>query len=306
MAQDTSLGTGSISRLLLQQSIPAGLGILVLSVYTLVDTIFIGQYIGGVGIAAVTIVSPISFLVSSIGLGIGMGGGSLISIRLGADDAAGGRRIVGNQLVLVAAFSALIIAAGFAFYDGILRGFGAQGSSLEAAKEYFYFTLWGLPLFMGQMVLNNVLRAEGKARAAMLVLGAPSILNIGLDALLIAQLDMGLTGAALATAISQGVGVLLGFVLLGRGSKVMPSLADFRPSSQLIKSIASLGSVQFLSQGTMSLVVVIANNQLMAHGGEVAISAYGLVIRIVMFAFFPVMGIVQGFMPIAGRALPMA
>ena len=225
MSKDLSFGTEKISRLLLQQAIPAALGILVLSVYSLVDTIFIGQYIGGVGIAAITIVSPITFLVSSIGSGIGMGGSSLISIRLGENDFDQSRKIVGNQSLLVLFFSVTILLLGFLFYDGILKSFGAHGVSLVASQEYFYFTLLGLPFFMGQMMLNNVLRAEGKARAAMLVLGLPALLNIGLDALFIAKLDMGLNGAAMATAISQFSGVVLGISILLLNSKIAFRLA---------------------------------------------------------------------------------
>ena len=300
MENQSNFGTEKISKLLLKQAIPTAMGILVLSIYSLVDTIFIGKYIGGIGIAAITIVSPITFLVSSIGLGIGMGGSSLISIGLGENDHNGARKIVGNQTALVLIFSTLILFIGFLFYNQILEGFGAHGESLVASQEYFFYTLVGLPFFMGQMMLNNVLRAEGNATAAMVVLGLPSILNIGLDALLIIHYDMGLEGAALATAISQGFGVLLGIGIMLKKSHILPKLADFKPNFNSIKSISSLGMVQFMSQATMSIVVVIANNLLMKYGGDLAISAYGLVFRIMMFAFFPVIGIVQGFMPIAG------
>ena len=300
MSRDLNFGTERIGKLLIQQSVPAALGILVLSIYSLVDTVFIGQYVGGIGIAAITIVSPITFLVSSIGLGIGMGGSALISIRLGESDFDKSKQIVGNQSLLVLLFSIVILTLGFLFYVDILKGFGAHGESLVASQAYFYYTLLGLPFFMGQMMLNNVLRAEGNAKAAMLVLGVPALLNIGLDALFIAKLDMGLNGAALATAISQLFGTLLGLSILMKSSKIVPHFSDFRFNSKLITSIASLGSVQFFSQATMSIVVVIVNNLLMKYGGDLAISAYGLVLRIMMFAFFPVMGIVQGFMPIAG------
>lgn len=301
MKKDEQLGTLPIGKLLLQQSIPAGLGILVLSIYTLVDTFFIGNYVGGIGIAAVTIVSPITFLVSSLGLGVGMGGGSLISIALGKEEIGKAKRIFGNQIFLVMVFSIIVLGAGFGFYDGILQGFGASENTLAASQEYFFYILIGLPLYMAQMMLNNVLRAEGKPIGAMAVLLAPAILNIGLDAWMIAGMGMGLTGAALATAISQGLGVLVGIGLIFFGkSRVRASLQDLIPHGSTIAAIAKLGSVQFFAQGSMSIVVVIANNMLMKYGGDLAISAYGLVIRIMMFAFFPVMGIVQGFMPIAG------
>ena len=275
MGKQTNFGEDKINKLLLQQSIPAALGILVLSVYSLVDTIFIGQYIGGIGIAAVTIVSPITFLVSSIGLGIGMGGGSLISIRLGEKDPSGAKKIFGSQSLLVLLFSILFLILGYLFADGILAGFGAHGSTMAAAQEYFFFTLLGLPFFMGQMMLNNVLRAEGKAGAAMLILGAPSILNIILDAIFIMKMDMGLNGAALATAISQLFGVVLGVILILKSSMIVPRFIDFKYNGERIKSIASLGSVQFFSQASMSIVVVIANNLLIKYGGDIAISAYG-------------------------------
>ncbi len=300
MAKEAHFGTDNIGKLLLQQSIPAALGILVLSVYSLVDTVFIGRYIGAIGIAAITIVSPISFLVSSIGLGIGMGGGSLISIKIGENDQKKARQVIAHQLWMTLIISVCIYIVGFLFYEPILKGFGAQGDSLIASNEYFYYTLIGLPFFMGQMVVNNLLRAEGNAKSAMLVLGIPSMLNIALDAWFIVSLNMGLTGAALATAISQCSGMLLGILLMVRQSDILPQLEDFKLRSSVFSAISTLGSVQFFSQASMSVVVLFSNHLLMKYGGDLAISAYGLVIRIVMFAFFPVLGIVQGFMPIAG------
>lgn len=294
------LGTRNIRKLLLEQSIPAAIGILVLSIYTLVDTIFIGRYTGSVGIAAVTIISPISFLVSSLGLGIGIGGAALVSIALGKGERNDARWIFGNQIGLVILIGLLVQLAGFSFFDQIITAFGAKGEVHTAAGEYFVFTLVGLPFLMGQMVFNNVLRAEGRSREAMLVLLLPSLLNIALDALFIVQMGMGLQGAALATAISQFVGSVIGLSLFFKGKdSLLPGFSDLF-STKHFKGIASLGSVQFLSQGAMSVVVLIANHMLFKHGGDLAISAYGLVLRIMMFAFFPVIGIVQGVMPIIG------
>ncbi len=298
--ETNTLGTKSISSLLLEQAIPAGLGILVLSVYSLVDTIFIGQYIGKVGIAAITIIAPMTFLVSSVGLGIGMGGGSLISIALGENDRNKARSIVWHQLLLSVVFGAFFLIVGFLFKESLIKGFGGIGDSAIAASEYLYYTLLGLPFFLSQMTLNNILRAEGKSKAAMIVLGIPSILNILLDTLFIAYLDMGLTGAALATALSQLLGTLMGIYYLYASSSIGPKLSNMAIQFSQFGNIIRLGAVQFFSQASMSIVVILANNQLLTHGGEIAISGYGLAMRVTMFAFFPVIGVVQGFMPIAG------
>jgi putative MATE family efflux protein len=290
-----------IRKLLIKQSIPAALGILVLSVYALIDTLFIGRYVGGAGIAAITIIAPISFLVSSIGLGIGMGGASLISIALGQNNKDRAKKIFGNQITITVLIGLLLTVLGFIFYDSILIAFGASKQMLPYAQEYFFYTLVGTPFYIFQLMINNVFRSEGRAREAMLLLGIPAIINIALDAWMIIGLDMGLEGAALATAISQFIGVAIGGIMYGiKSSEFQPSLSDLRPSIPVIREISALGSVTFLAQGSGSIVILVANHMFFQYGGDLAISAYGLGIRLMMFAFFPVIGIVQGFMPIAG------
>jgi Na+-driven multidrug efflux pump len=134
----------------------------------------------------------------------------------------------------------------------------------------------------------------------MMVLLIPSVLNIILDAWFIVELNMGLEGAAMATAISQFVGSVLGFAFFAISHDALfPRLREMF-TFKYYSSIASLGSVQFLSQGAMSVVVLIANHMLFKYGGDLAISAYGLILRLMMFAFFPVIGIVQGIMPVIG------
>lgn len=298
---DESLGKDPIVKLLLKHSIPAAMGVLVMSIYSMVDTIFVGNYVGGIGIAAVTIVAPITFLVSSLGFGIGNGGGSVISIALGKDDESWANRIFGNQLTLTIVLSAIILGSGLLFFDEILFAFGADESTIGPSREYFEFSLYGLPFYMGQLMLINVLRSEDLPLGSMFSLVVPAILNIALDAWLIAGKGMGLEGAAIATAVSQALGCLIatGYVLFAHG-KLVPKLRDFIPSWKAIKEISSLGSVPFLSQSAMSMVIILVIHILDTYGGDTAVSTYGLLIRIIMFAFFPVIGIVQGFMPIAG------
>lgn len=296
-----ALGNDPIGKLLLHHAIPAALGVLVMSIYSMVDTMFVGQYVGGIGIAAVTIVAPITFLVSSLGFGIGTGGASLISIALGKGDKERANQIFGNQITMTLLIGALILLLGFVFFDEILLGFGASANTLAASREYFEYSLIGLPFYMGQLMLLNVLRAEDIPIGAMTVLAVPALINIALDSWFIAGLDMGLQGAALATAISQALGLLLGmgFILFAHGDLTLKA-KFLRPVKKTLQSITSLGSVQFFAQSSMSIVVVLANNVLLQYGGDVAVSTYGLMIRIMMFAFFPVIGIVQGFLPIAG------
>jgi putative MATE family efflux protein len=307
MSKSELLGTEKISKLLIQQAVPAAIGFALMAINMLVDTIFVGQFVGKFGVGAVSIVTPIAFLMSSFGMAIGIGGASIVSRAFGAKDRERANLAFNNQIslaLIVISFFALI---SFIFKDQILLLFGAVGALKEPSDIYYSITMIGVPFLSLAMTGNNNLRAEGKANQAMMVLLIPSILNMILDAIFIYGFDWGMEGAAWATTISffSSGGYILYFYLSGKGElKVMPYLFKLRKA--IVKEIVGIGSVSIVRQGSISILVVLLNHTLFVYGnldgigGENAISVYAIATRISMFAFFPLIGIAQGLVPIAG------
>ncbi|MCB0484138.1 MAG: MATE family efflux transporter, partial [Flavobacteriales bacterium] len=151
------LGSLDISKLLIKQALPASVGFIVMSVYSIVDTIYVGRFIGTYALGAVTVVMPISFLISSIGMAIGMGGGSVISRALGAGNKVRARTTFGNQLAFTAVLSVLMVWLGYSFSEPILGAFGGKGEILPYAREYFDIILIGVPFLAWSMMSNNVI-----------------------------------------------------------------------------------------------------------------------------------------------------
>ena len=301
MSQPSQLGTAPIGKLLRQQAIPAAIGILVLSIYGIVDTIFVGKYVGAVAIGAITVVLPITYLISSIGMAIGVGGGSIISRAFGAKDTKKAHLTFGNQVTLVLITASVAISLFTVFQTEVLMLFGGKGETLPAAQEYFRILLPGIPFLAWAMMSNNVFRAEGKPKIAMKVLIIPAIINLILDPIFIIWLDMGLTGAALATTISYVCCALFCLYNFTYGKSAMQfHLPDMRLHAPIVKEIFSLGFVTFSRQSVVALLMIVLNNTLFVYGGALALSVYGIIQRVMMFANFPVLGITQGFIPIAG------
>ncbi len=301
MAHSDELGTAPIGKLLKQQAIPAAIGILTLSINGIIDNIFVGQYIGSLAIGAITVVLPITFLIASIGMAIGVGGASVISRALGAENEEKAFLTFGNQILLTLVLSILFVIIGYFVQDSVLNLFGGKGGILPNARIYFNVLLPAIPFLAFAMMSNNVIRAEGQARVAMIVMIIPAILNIILDIVFIIYLDWGMAGAAWATMLSYIASALYAFWFLFFGkSDISIQLKYLKFDFKIISEIFSIGSVTLARQGTISLLAIVLNNTLFNYGNEEAIIIWGIVNRMMMFANFPVFGVTQGFLPIAG------
>ena len=301
MTRAEKLGKEPIGALLREQAIPASVGMLVMSIYGIIDTIFVGQYVGSIAIAAITVIMPITFLIGSIGMAIGIGGSSIISRALGESEQDKAATVFGNQVSLILFFCSIAIIAGWFYQEPILALFGGKGAILPAAKEYFSLILPGIPFLAWAMMCNTVIRAEGQPKMAMITMLVPAIVNLILDPLLIVYFEMGLAGAAWATTagyVSSGLFTLWYFVS-GR-STLKLQRANLHLQAPIVKEIFSLGGVTLARQGIISILAIVLNNTLFSYGGALAISVYGIIQRVMMFANFPVIGITQGFLPIAG------
>ena len=295
------LGSLPIPKLLIQQAIPASIGILVMSLNILIDTIFVGQWIGSNAIAAINVVLPVSFFIAALGMSIGIGGASIISRSLGEQNSARASHTFGNQITLTLALTVLVVLFGVAFVDQIIPLFGGKGALFSYARTYYLIVMYGVPVLAFCMMANNSIRAEGKPKNAMYAMLLPSVSNLLLDYLFIKVFDWGMTGAAWATTLSYGVcaAYIISFFVFGN-SALKPSLKNFSLQRDLVVEIASLGSVTLVRQAMVSITVLLVNNILFAFGGEASITVYAIISRMLMFATFPIFGITQGFLPIAG------
>lgn len=272
-----------------------------MSIYGIVDTIFVGLWVGSLGIAAITVVLPITFLIASIGMAIGVGGASIISRSFGEGEEEKAYRTFGNQVGLTLSFGVLFVVLGFLFIDQILALFGGRGDVREPAMQYFTIVLIGAPFLAWAMMSNNVIRAEGFPRIAMLTIMIPAVVNIILDPIFIIWLDMGLKGAAWATTISYIISAFFATWFFLKGDSQMKLTKEYiKPDLLIIRETIALASVTFARQGTISILSIILNNSLFIYGGAFGLSIYGIIGRLMMFANFPVLGITQGFIPIVG------
>ncbi|MFC4722964.1 MATE family efflux transporter [Geojedonia litorea] len=295
------LGSQPIGKLLIKQAVPASIGILVMSLNILVDTIFVGQWIGSVAIAAINVVLPVSFFIAALGMSIGIGGSSIISRALGATRYKKALSTFGNQLMLTLLLTVSMAVLGLVFADSIIVSFGGKGAIFEPAKIYYTIVLYGVPFLALCMMGNTVIRAEGKPKFAMYAMMIPSVSNLLLDYIFINVLDFGMHGAAWATTISYFIcfSYILWF-FLSKHSELKIKLPHFKLNLSIVKEIGSLGFVTLARQAVVSITYLFMNNILFDLGGETSVTAYAIVARMLMFAMFPVLGITQGFLPIAG------
>lgn len=295
------LGSQPIGQLLVKQAVPASIGILVMSLNILVDSIFVGNWIGSIAIAAINVVLPVSFFIGALGMAIGIGGSSIISRALGSNNRAKAIKTFGNQITLTLLITISMAALGLYFIDSLIPAFGGKGAIFDPAKIYYTIVLYGIPFLALCMMGNTVIRAEGKPKFAMIAMIVPSVGNLLMDYIFIYIFDWGMHGAAWATTI--GYVLCCSYVLyffLSKNSELKLTPNCFRLDFPIVKEIGSLGFVTLSRQATTSVVYLLMNNILFGLGGEALVAVYAIIGRMLMFALFPVFGVTQGFLPIAG------
>lgn len=295
------LGIEPIPRLLWRFSLPAIVGMMVNALYNVVDRIYIGNApgLGANGIAGITISFPIMIILLAVGVLYGIGGATLFSIRLGQGREEDAAVVLQNAVILLLSTGAVIIVAGLLFLEPLLSAFGASEQIMPYAKSYLSVILIGSVFAVTSMGMNHFIRADGSPKVAMLSMFLGAGTNIILDPLFIYGFGWGMEGAALATIISQ----LFSFIwvlsyFLGKRSRVKLRLKGARPQWPVIQMIISLGIPHFSMQLVSSLLNVILNKTLMKHGGDLGISAMGIVNSLQTLLLMPVIGINQGVQPL--------
>ncbi len=290
-----------IGRLLLKLSLPTFFGMFIMTLYNVVDTIFIGHYVGPLGIAGLSIVFPLQMLAIGIGEMMGMGGASLISRSLGTGDKPQAERVLGNALTANIVLSAIIMILGLANPDFWLRLMGASETILPYARDFMTIIIIGVVFSTSAMALNSLIRAEGNARVPMTGMIIGAVINVILCAVFIIPLDMGVRGSALATVIAQLISVLyfMSYYVSGK-SFLKLHYRNLIVKWNILKAILTIGVASFARLMAGSLSAIFVNRLLITYGGDLAISTFGIINRIMMFAIMPGIAIGGGLQPILG------
>lgn len=295
------LGEKEIPKLLLKFSIPAIVGMLVNALYNFVDMVFIGQGVGPLGIAGVRIGFPLIVIGMAFSMLIGIGANSLISIRLGQKRKEDAELILGNAFVTMIAIGAVLTILGLVFMEPLLKLFGASQDVMPYAKGYFRIILFGVIFQMIGMGMNNFIRGEGNPKTAMLTMLIGAIINTILDPIFIFAFGWGIEGAALATILSLIISALWVLYYFFFGNSLLKiRKPNLRIRFDILKSIVAIGLAPFAMQLAASVLVIFMNQGLAEYGGDIAVSAMGIINNIASLFMMVVFGINQGAQPIIG------
>jgi len=295
------LDTDQIGRLLVKLAMPAFFGMFVMTLYNVVDTIFIGRFVGPMAIAGLSISFPLQMLAMGLGQMVGLGGASLISRLIGAGDNARAERALGNGISAIIIMSLLVTVVILPFLGFWLRLIGASDAVFPFARDYLTITMAGTIVAISGMALISFVRSEGNARVGMTAMIMGAVLNIILDAIFIIWLKMGVTGAALATVIGQVIAMayLLSYYYTGN-SYLKIHLSNLTPDFGILKSIFAIGIASFVRTVAGSISAMLIMRTIVSFGGDYALSAFGIIQRLLMFSIMPSMVIGQGLQPILG------
>lgn len=295
------LGTKPVGQLLMRYAVPAIIAMTASSLYNMVDSIFIGQGLGAMAISGLAITFPLMNLSTAFGAGVGVGASSLLSVKLGQKDYGAAQNILGNTVMLniITGISFSIIS--LLFLDPILMFFGASAQTLPYAKDYMEIILCGNVITHLYFGLNALQRAAGKPQLSMYMTIFTVVLNAILDPIFIWPLGLGIRGAAYATVLSQLFALIWQVVMFSNKAEFIHfKRGIYRLKSQLVKNIIGIGMSPFSMNVCACFVVIIINNSLVDHGGDMAVGAYGIINRIAFIFVMITIGVNQGMQPIAG------
>lgn len=299
-----TLGTLPVGKLLVEYSIPAIIASVAVSVYNIVDSIFIGRGVGPMAIAGLAITLPLMNLVMAFCTLIAAGGATISSIFLGQKNVSRATDVVNNVMTFCLIHAIVFGGLTLLFLDPILLFFGATPETISYAREFMQVILWSTPISYVFIGLNNLMRATGYPKKAMISALLSVVVNVALAPLFIYTFHWGIAGAAWATVCGQSVAFI--WVLFHFMSK--KSFVHFNPankwcSGKILKKIYAIGLSPFLMNVTSCVVVVFLNKALLDYGGSdgnMAIGAFGIMNRVTMFFVMVVFGVTQGMQPILG------
>ncbi|MCK5429004.1 MAG: MATE family efflux transporter, partial [Anaerolineales bacterium] len=307
--RSAAMGQQSIWKLLFRFSGPAIVSMTVASTYNMVDRIWVGRIPGEEGLqslAALGYVFPIMIAFMAVLLGTGVGAASLISRRLGADNRNGANRAAAVTITLTLVLGILMTAIVLPNLDGILRLIGANDSTpydakvLQLAKDYMSILTTFAFVNAFSLTIGSIIRAEGSPTFPSVVMIISALINIAMDPILIHVLDMGVTGAAIATVIARSVAaVVFVYYFISKKTSFRFRLKNFLPDIKTLKEIYKVGLASIVRMSAFAFVTLLANR--IATGFDTNyVAVLSIMFSISSFAFMPTMGLGQGVLPLVG------
>ena len=287
-----------VRRLILSLSVPTVISNLISTLYNAADTFFVGQ-ISTSASAAVGVALSLQAIIQAIGFFFGQGSGNNMSRRLGAHDEKTAEILASTGFFSALIFSALVTLLGLLFLRPLSIFLGSSETILPYAMDYMFWILLSAPFMAVSLVLNNQLRFEGNSFYSMIGLTTGGILNLFLDPLFIFVFGLGISGAAIATAISQVVSFIILFILSERIGTVKIRPRSFRPSLRILGTITNGGLPSLCRQSVASVAMIALNNAALPYG-DAAIAAMAIVNKIGNFTNSILIGVGQGYQPVCG------
>lgn len=295
------LGSAPVGKLLRRYAIPSIIAMTASSLYNMVDSIFIGRGVGAMALGGLAVTFPFMNLAAAFGALIGVGTANLISIKLGQKNYGEARRTLGNVVSLNVILGLLFMAVSLIWLDPILVLFGASDNTLQYAHDYMQIILYGNVVTHMYLGLNTASRAVGHPNRAMYATILTVVLNAVLDPLFIFSFGWGVRGAAIATILAQVVSLTWLLVEFAKPKeRIHLQMRNLIPDIHIVRKSLSIGVSPFVMNSAACLIVIFINRGLMSHGGDYAVSAFGIVNRFVFIFAMIVLGVNQGMQPIAG------
>lgn len=297
------LAHDGIGALIMRYSVPATVGMVVNSLYNIVDTIFIGQGAGRDALAAIAVCFPIQIIILGVAQLVGLGAASIISRRLGARDPETATKVAGTAFTTVILLSLILTTVSLLFLDPILRLFGATEQILPYGRDYLSVIMGGSVFSAFAMCASAIVRSEGNIKVAMysMILGA--VANAVMDPFFIFDfgLGMGIKGAAVSTVLASSFSCIFLIVYFTRGRTLLKvKRTDLRPNVAYWPEIFSVGLSSFARTIAGSLLAIVVNHAIIVYGTELHLAIFAIANRMTIFMLMPLFGLVHGLQPIIG------
>ena len=286
-----------IPELIIKLSIPTIISMLVTAFYNSADTYFVGK-ISTEATAAVGLVFSVMAVVQAIGFFCGHGSGNYLSRMLGAGNKKEANEMASSGFALALVLGLIVAVVGNIFVDQIAGWLGATPTTMEDTKAYMRIILIGAPFMMGQFVINNQLRFQGSAMYAMVGLMFGAVVNVALDPILIFGLDMGVTGAAVATVSGQIMSFIVLLIGSYKGENIHLNIKNVHFTLHFLKEILNGGAPSLFRQGLAATATLLLNNYAGDFGDDAAIAGMSIVTRVMMMMVSALIGFGQGYQPV--------
>lgn len=277
------------------------IGVVLNTIYTMVDGIFVGQGVGEVGLASVNIVWPAVTVIVGAGLMIGIGSSSIIAIHIGKQDKESAQKCLGTSVTSIVLIGAIIMILGFMFREPILKMLGAEKDTIENARDYYSVIYLIIIPYLFSTALNPIVRADGRPQLSMMMIGIGAICNIILDWVFVMKLGYGVKGAAMATSASIFISTVVSLYYFVKGNANIKIKKEYlKIDVSILKEILKIGFVSFAIQLSYGIILFVQNKTMYLYGTTVDVAIYTVATYINCFLVNTCMGISQGLQPLIG------